>query len=1171
MTPGFVHLHLHTQYSLLDGGIHLSRLFPRAKELGFQSLAITDHGNMFGAVDFYKRAKAAGIHPIIGCETYVAPKSRLEKSSHRGLSDAAYHLVLLVRDETGYKNLVKLTSAAYLEGFYYKPRIDRELLAQHSEGLIGLSACLKGEIAWLVRHNNYDKAKRRAQEYARIFGEGNFYIELQKNGLEEQEEVNTHLVSIANEVGLPLVATNDCHYLDPEDAEAHDVLLCIQTGKHVEDTDRMRMSTNQLYLRSPAEVAELFEGLDEAVKNTVEIANRCNFEFKMHQYKLPRYKVPSGYTLHGYLEELAINGLESRREAGELDPAIPFGEYRDRLSKELAIINEMGFSGYFLIVWEFIDYAKRNGIPVGPGRGSAAGSLVSYSLGITSIDPLRYHLLFERFLNPERVSMPDIDVDICMNRRDEVVEHVRRLYGEENVAKIITFGTLSARAVVRDVGRALNLPYGEVDTIAKLIPPTLSITIKEALRQQPRLRELMDQRPEVKRLIEIAQKLEGLYRHASTHAAGVVITPDPLTEYLPLYRASDKNSNDVVTQYAKDEVEELGLLKMDLLGLKTLTILDMAVRLAERYKDVERIDLDHLPLDDEKTFNLLCTGQTTGVFQLESSGMRELIKKMQPSRFEDIIALVALYRPGPLESGMVDDYINRRHGRVEVSYPLPQLEPILKETYGIILYQEQVMQIAVTLGGYSMGQADLLRKAMGKKKPELMQKERSRFVDGALKNGVPKEKAEEIFNLMEKFAGYGFNKSHSAAYAMIAYQTAYMKAHHPVAFMAALISGDMANTDKIYKYIKECAEMGIEVLPPDINDSDVTFSVKGNSLRFGLAAIKNVGEAAVESIVSERRAKGPFKSLYDFCRRVDLHKVNRKALESLIKAGAFDSTGKERHVLLGALEKAMEEGNRRNKAGRRGQVSLFEMAGGDASPMPEWYPQVPPLSQKELLEMDKEALGFYVTSHPMEMYAEKAREVTELTIERVHQMQDGTEVVICGVVAKKKELSTKKKERMAIVQLEDTSASVEVVVFPSLYREVELPLSVSEEPFVVRGRVDSDSASEGTNKVLAEEMMPLGEAMGRLHFEALPSSLSFVVDLDMWEGNGDLVVRLFDMASVCRGNVPLRLVFERKGDYRAVIEALKDFWVNPGLLEKEFNRFASEEAGLEGVRLLKEN
>ncbi len=1169
MASEFVHLHLHTQYSLLDGGIHLPRLFPKAKELGFEALAITDHGNMFGAVDFYKRAKASGIHPIIGCEAYVAPKSRLEKSSHRGLADAAYHLVLLGKDEAGYKTLVKLTSAAYLEGFYYKPRIDRELLKEHNEGLIGLSACLKGEISWLVRHNNYDKAKRRAQEYAQIFGEGNFYIELQKNGLEEQEEVNSQLVSIANEVGLPLVATNDCHYLDPEDAEAHDVLLCIQTGKHVDDADRMRMSTNQLYLRSPREVAELFSDLEEAVRNTVEIANRCNFEFKMHQYKLPQYKVPQGYTLHGYLEELAQKGLVRRREAGELDVGIPFAEYQQRLKRELEIINDMGFSGYFLVVWEFIDYAKRRGIPVGPGRGSAAGSLVSYCLGITSIDPLRYHLLFERFLNPERVSMPDIDVDICMNRRDEVVEHVRQLYGEENVAKIITFGTLSARAVVRDVGRALNLPYGEVDTIAKLIPPTLSITIKEALEQQPRLVELMKENPDVKRLIEIAQKLEGLYRHASTHAAGVVITPEPLTEYLPLYRASDKNSNEVVTQYAKDEVEELGLLKMDLLGLKTLTILDMAVKLAERYKEVGSIDLDHLPLDDEKTFKLLCSGQTTGVFQLESSGMRELIKKMQPSRFEDIIALVALYRPGPLESGMVDDYINRRHGRVEVSYPLPQLEPILKETYGIILYQEQVMQIAVTLGGYTMGQADLLRKAMGKKKPELMQKERSRFVEGALKNGVPKEKAEEIFNLMEKFAGYGFNKSHSAAYAMIAYQTAYMKAHHPVAFMAALISGDMANTDKIYKYIKECSEMGIEVLPPDINDSDVTFSVKGNSLRFGLAAIKNVGEAAVESIVREREAKGPFKSLYDFCRRVDLQKVNRKTIESLVKAGAFDSTGRERHVLLGALDKAMEEAGRRNKAGRRGQVSLFEIAGKEAIPqIPEWYPEVPPLSQKELLEMDKEALGFYVTSHPMEMYAERAREVTELTLEKVHSMQDGTEVVVCGVVAKKKELSTKKKERMAIVQLEDTTSSVEVVVFPSLYREVELTLSVSEEPFVVRGGIDSDSASEGARKVLAEEMMPLSEAVGKLHFEALPSSLSFVIDMDRWDGNGDLVVRLFDLVMNCRGKVPLRLVFERKGDFRAVVEALEDFWVDPVLLEGEFGKAS---AAFGGVRLLKES
>ncbi len=1143
----FAHLHLHTQYSLLDGGILLPNLFDRAPKLGLQAIAITDHGNMFGVVPFYKMAQRAGIHPIIGCEAYMAPGSRKDKTSHKGLSDAAFHLILLVKDEKGYKNLVRLVSSAYLEGFYYKPRIDKDILREHSEGLIALSACLKGEIPHLLQRGDYEGAKKAAQEYVQIMGGANFYLEIQENGIPEQEEVNQGLLSLAQELGIPLVATNDCHYLDPSDARAHDILLCIQTGKHVQDQDRMRMSTDQLYLRSPQEMYQLFREREEAVKNTWEIANRCQFQFSFGQLHLPGYQVPQGYDLNSYLAHVAQEGLKRRMEKGEVDNERDFQEYQERLEWELTVIKEMGFSGYFLIVWDFVRFAKGKGIPVGPGRGSAAGSLVSYALGVTNLDPLAHHLLFERFLNPERVSMPDIDIDFCMDRREEVIEYVRDKYGRDNVAKIITFGTMAARAVVRDVGRAMDMPYKEVDTIAKLIPSGSggNMTISRAIEEIPQLQEMAHESSKVKELLEVSQRLEGLSRHASTHAAGVVITPEPLTEYVPLYRGTD---NEVVTQYAKDDLEGLGLLKMDLLGLKTLTVIRMALELIREYKG-ERIDLEHLPLGDPQTYRLLEEGKTQGVFQLESSGMRELIKKLKPNRFEDLIALVALYRPGPLGSGMVEDFINRKHGKVKWKAPLPQLEEILEETYGVILYQEQVMQIASRLAGFTMGQADLLRRAMGKKKMDIMAKQKEAFIQGANERGIGKKEAKEIFHLMENFAKYGFNKSHSAAYALIAYQTAYLKAHYPVEFMAALISGDMSNTDKIYQYIQECKEMDIKVLPPDVNESVTTFSVKGTSIRFGLAAIKNVGESAVEAILEAREKEGPFSSLYDFCRRVDLRRVNRKTVESLIKAGAFDSTGMDRNTLLAALDMAMEEGQ---KAARNNgvQKSLFDIVKESSLlSLEEVYPQVSPPSSKELLSMEREALGFYVTGHPLDFYQKDLEGLVSGTFEEVvTRGREGQEVRVGGMVTTFREITTKKNgKRMAFVQLEDRKTNIEVVIFPDLYNEVSMLLLV-EEPLVIRGRITTDAQGEG-KKLIAQEVLLLREALKGKESAKMPEKRKrrrVLVELPLQHLKEETIDRLWSVVCSHSGDHPLVIRFLHPHGTMVEMEADREFFVTSG-------------------------
>ncbi|MBU4128540.1 DNA polymerase III subunit alpha, partial [bacterium] len=890
----FVHLHVHTEYSLLDGACRLKDLVKAARDYRMPALAITDHGNMFGVIDFYRKAMARGVKPIIGCEVYVAPKSRLEKSLKPG-KEAFYHLVLLVKDERGYKNLVKLASIAYLEGFYYKPRVDKEVLAKYHEGIIALSGCLKGEIPTLILDNRIGEAKRVALEYRDIFGQENFFLELHDHGIEEQKGVNKELISMGRELGIPLVATNDCHYIRKEDAPAHDILLSIQTATTIDDPNRLRFSTEEFYLKSPQEMGDLFHQTPEALENTVRIAERCNLELEFGKTHLPHYEPPEGRDLDGYLKELCYQGLK-RRYSG-VTP-----ELKKRLEHELKIIKDTGYTSYFLIVWDFVQFAKSKGIAVGPGRGSAPGSLVAYSLGITSLDPLKHDLLFERFLNPERVTMPDIDIDFADDRRDEVISYVVEKYGKENVAQIITFGTMKARAVIRDVGRSLKIPYSEVDRIAKLIPPEIGMTIEKALRTVPELKGIVQKGEKVKRLVDVAKSLEGIVRHASTHAAGVVISKESLTNYAPLFKGA---KGEIATQYAMGPLEAIGLLKMDFLGLRNLTVMGHTLRILKEKENVE-IDMDKISLDDEKTFDLLKRAHTVGVFQIESSGMRDLLKKLKPEEFSDIVALIALYRPGPMGSGMTDDFIRRKHGLIPIKYLHPQLEPILKDTYGVILYQEQVIRIAHELAGFSLSKADLLRQAMGKKISVLLDQQRKEFVEGAIKNEISKSIANKIFDLISHFAGYGFNKSHSSAYASISYQTAYLKANYPLYYMTALLTSEMNNTDKLVRYIEVTKRMGIEILPPDINESERDFTVAGDKIRFGLAAVKNVGSGAIASMTEMRQKKGKFRSLYHFCEEVNTRLINRRAIESLIKCGAFDSLGAKRSQLMAILDEALE-------------------------------------------------------------------------------------------------------------------------------------------------------------------------------------------------------------------------------------------------------------------------
>ena len=1031
----YVSLHLHTEYSLLDGAIRIKELVQRAKEFKMPALTMTDHGSLFGAVEFYKQVTKAGIKPIIGCELYVAPGSRLDRGSSEN-EETSFHLILLARDIAGYKNLVTLVTKAYLEGFYYKPRVDMDLLEQYSGGLIALTACLKGEVPYCLQRGLMDRARERALQYKHIFGPENFYFELQANGLPEQMEVNKLLIELGRELHVGLVATNDCHYLRKEDARAHEVLLCIQTGRTLKDANRMRFSSSEFYLKSPAEMKEAFRDVPEAIANTIVIAERCNVDFKLGESLLPHYKTSDGEEPFSLFSRLAHQGLE--RKIGVNAPEV----YRERLKTELEVIKKMGYASYFLIVWDFISYARSMNIPVGPGRGSAAGSLVSYCLDITEVDPIKYNLLFERFLNPERINMPDIDVDFCQDRRGEVITYVSEKYGKDHVAQIITFGTMAAKAAIRDVGRAMNMPYAEVDKLAKLVPDTPKITIESAMKQEPQLKELYDTDDEVKGLLDIAMRLEGLNRHASTHAAGVVISPVPLTEYTPLYKSPTDDS--IMTQFDMGSVENIGLLKFDFLGLKTLTVIQNTLNYIKQ--GGKEVFLKDIPLDDEKTYELLSSGQTTGIFQLESAGMKDLLVKMTPNRIEDLIALVALYRPGPIRSGMTDDFIKRKKGKVPVKYDLPQLKEILDETYGVILYQEQVMRIANKLANFSLAQADILRKAMGKKDIEVMGKQKEHFVNGAVANGINEKKASKIFDLLANFAEYGFNKSHSAAYAFVSYQTAYLKAHYPVEFMAATLSMDIHDTDKIVKSINECRQMKIDILPPDINLSGSEFRVVENSIRFGLAAVKGVGAAAIESIVVARDADGPFTSIADFTGRADTRKVNKKVLESLVKAGAFDSLGIKRAAAMDSLTTILNGASSRNT----GQQSIFGEESFEQAPLLEEW------EDAELLRNEKESLGFYITGHPLTKYDMlltklKAKKTTEL-----ENIPDRADIIIGGILRSIKKKNVKSTgDLMAYVTLEDSEGSVEVIVFPELYKN-SVHVLKKDMLLLINGTTDKD-------------------------------------------------------------------------------------------------------------------
>ncbi len=1075
-SAGFVHLHLHSQYSLLDGAIRIGNLVSKAQAHKSPALAITDHGNLFGAMEFYTQVKAQGIKPIIGCEVYVAGGSRFEKKAGPKHETAA-HLILLCENERGYKNLCKLVTAGYMEGFYYKPRVDKELLEKHNDGLICLSACLAGQVASNILKGNEELAREHAAWHKEVFDDGRYYIEIQENGLKEQTKANRGLVKLARDLDIPLVATNDCHYLEKEDSRAHEVLLCIQTGKKMDDENRLRFMSDQFYVKSPQEMAEDFKDYPEAIKNTLEIAERCSLVIDFDSIYMPRFDPGEGTTLRERFEKESRKGLVKRLEHLKSSGALSPGDevkYEQRLDKEVKLIQDMGFSGYFLIVADFIGFARDNSIPVGPGRGSAAGSLAAYCLGVTNIDPLKYNLLFERFLNPERKSMPDIDVDFCMEGRDKVIEYVSDKYGKDNVAQIITFGRMQAKAVIRDVARVLGIPYAEADKIAKLIPDTLKITIDRALNDEPELVKAMETDPRVKDLINTAKPLEGLTRHASTHAAGIVISDKPLVERLPLYTGSQ---GETLTQYDMTWVEKIGLVKFDFLGLKTLTVIDHAVKMVKELED-HRFDLDSIPLDDEKTFQLLSKGETSGVFQLESSGMRDILTKLRPTVFEDLIALVALYRPGPLGSGMVEDFINRKHGRIPIKYPLPQLEPILEETYGVILYQEQVMNIASVLADYSLGEADLLRRAMGKKKAEVMAEQKSRFEKGCGANSIDPKKAEYIFELVSQFAGYGFNKSHSAAYAMVAYQTAYLKAHYPVEFMTALLTSESGSTDKLTSYISECRDMGIEITPPHVNDSFRDFRVKDKKIVFGLGAVKNVGDSAINSVLQSREEGGSFCSIEDFCERVDLRKVNKKVVESLIKCGAFDGMGPTRRAMRESLDTVLEEASRAQKEKAVGQSNLF---GGECAPTGlsagagSRIPDIPEWDDQEKLGYEKDCLGFYITGHPLMKYEDIIRRFSTTNTSKLKGVESESTVTIAGMFKTVKEHVTKKGDRMAFATLEDLTGSVEVTIFPELYSSQRRLLS-SFDPVMLSGQRDGD---EDNVKLIAKDICPIEEAPQR--------------------------------------------------------------------------------------------
>ena len=1088
----FTHLHLHTQYSLLDGAIRVKDLFPKVLELGMDTVAVTDHGNMFGAVDLYTNAKKHGVKLIFGCETYIAASDRKDRTNRR-----SYHMVLLAKDQVGYKNLSYLNSMGYLEGFYYNPRIDKKILSEHTEGLIGMSACLGGEIAQTYKAHGRAEAEKVALEYKSIFGKGDFYLEMMGNGVPEQDELNVELERMSKKLDIPLVATNDCHYVNQDDAHAHDVLLSIQTGSKISDKNRLRHNVDSYFLKNRAQMEADFKHIPQALENTVDIAKRCNVELDLGNTYLPTYKVPDGFDLESYLSKVVFDGLERRfRELTERGRVFDPDEYRERCHHELGVINKMNFPGYFLIVWDFINWAKEHNIPVGPGRGSGAGSCVAYAMRITDIDPLEFKLLFERFLNPERVSMPDFDIDFCMNKRDKVIDYVKKKYGDKHVGQIATFHQLKARGVIRDIARVMELPYSEADKLAKLVPDPVagkSPPVRDAIKQEPELGRLYKEDEKMRDLLDVASSLEGLNRHVGMHAAGVVIAEKPLWEYVPCFKGQN---NEIVTQFAMKEVEKAGLVKFDFLGLKTLTVIDTAVRLINEQRAAagqEPFLIDRIARDDGEVYKMIARGDTTGVFQLESSGFREILTKLKPDKLEDIVAAVALYRPGPLEGGMVDDFIERKHGRKKVEYPHPDLEGILKDTYGVIVYQEQVMQIAQVLAGYSLGGADLLRRAMGKKIKEVMGKEKLKFMEGALGRGVDKKIADQVFELMAFFAGYGFNRSHSAAYGWITYQTAYLKWHYPHEFMAGLMSCDRDNTDNIVKFIAEARAMGLTVERPDVNESASDFTVvqraTGKVIRFGLGAVKGVGQGAVHAVIANRQEEGPFLSIYDFCRRVDSQKTNRRVIEALVKSGAFDDLSKSadmaRSRIFGAVEPAIERGAQDQRDRRSGQTNLFGLfepppaASGTNHAIGEVYPEdEDEWTPKQLLAFEKESLGFYISGHPLDRFRDVlAVHASASTTEFAEgKKAAGKQYKVGGVVSAYRERVTRKGDgKLAFFQLEDSIGQLEVVVFPKTFERVR-PILTLDEPLLCSGKVvDEGEGAQHAWKMLLEDVVPLSE------------------------------------------------------------------------------------------------
>ena len=1124
MPAPFIHLHCHTDYSLLDGACSISKLMNLAERQEMPAIAMTDHGNLFGAVEFYGAAKAKGIKPIIGCEVYVSQKGHKVRNE----TDRYNHLVLLCKNLEGYRNLIELVSTAYLDGFYYKPRVDKDLLAAHSNGLICLSACLRGDLNEALLDKGYDEGRRLAYTYLDMFGKENFYLEVQDHGLDLDKKLLPQVFRLSQESGIPLVATNDAHYLTKDDARAHESLLCIQTGKTLSDPNRMRFKTDEFYIKSREEMLALFDGNEAPLNRTWEISEQCHLELEKVDDPFPAFEVPEGHTADTYFEWVARQGFEERKVRLEALQAkgllrSELAEYNERLDHEIRIIQQMKYSGYFLIVWDFMRFARSEDIPVGPGRGSAAGSLVAYSMLITDIDPLQYGLLFERFLNPERVSMPDIDIDFCMHRRGEVIQYVTEKYGREQVAQIITFNTLQAKAAIKDVGRVMDMTYADVDRLTKLVPNVLNIKLAHALKQEPLLAAQATKDPRVGELMETAQRLEGVSRNPSVHAAGVVIAPRPLRELVPLYKTP---KDEIVTQYDMKSLDKLSLLKMDFLGLTTLTVIEEALRLIQQDKGI-RLQPHELPLDDKDTYALLSRGLTSGVFQFESEGMRDILRRYQPERLEDLIALNALYRPGPLQGGMVSDFIDRRHGRKPVTYDLPVLKDLLEETYGVIVYQEQVMQIANLVAGYSLGEADLLRRAMGKKKASEMAAQRERFVKGALERNYPKRKVIKLFELMEQFAGYGFNKSHSAAYGFVAFVTAYLKAHYPVYFMAALLSSETNNTDKVVKYINECRDMKIEIQPPDCNFSDWNFRPAGKSaIRFGFGAIKNLGRNAVKALIEAREAEGKFRSLFHLAESVDWKYLNKRMLESAIKAGTLDSLGGHRAQLLSGVDRAVELGQRASRDRATGQHGLFAAFQGTAESADDTLPEVPESPERDKLAGEKEMLGFYVTGHPMNAYEEKIAELSTQDSSKLEGLEQGTDVALCGLLTSIARKRNREGRPWAAAVLEDIKGSVDLLVFANAYEELS-PLLVDDQAVLLRGsvRVDENAAP----KVAVSEIVPLDKAR-----VSLPKQVTITVRLGGQNGraNGNgTAKRLRELFASKPGETDVRLRLLRSKEF----------------------------------------